>query len=181
MVEQSGGRLHTLLELIVGPPNSGKSLRAEDRCHALIRPSEVKLYVGLLPALPYYAARIGRHRARRGADWTLFEAGNELDRLVYQAAAPRECGVILIDGISDYVERAVRRQWLTSAAPAPAQVAGAALAVVHAFAAHARSVVIVATAAVSSDVMDQWSWCAHEANDIVIATLRDAARATDVR
>jgi len=91
-------------QVIVGPSNSGKSENAERLLLGLAR---TKIgYIATLPYLHHTAARINRHKARRGAQWITFEmvdSAEECLRLIEDAI--RRCQYLLLDGLSILVWR----------------------------------------------------------------------------
>jgi adenosyl cobinamide kinase/adenosyl cobinamide phosphate guanylyltransferase len=86
-----------------GQKNSGKSLCAEE--YLKRRVSNV-LYIGTLPLFHYYLETIENHRARRPADWDLYECCGDIEYDVNTicSALTERCG-LLIDGLSYYVIR----------------------------------------------------------------------------
>lgn len=83
------------LILILGGVRSGKSERAEE----LVRASGLEpVYVATARPLDAdMAARIARHRARRGSRWRSVEAPLEPDRAIRQESTPGRA--VLVDGL----------------------------------------------------------------------------------
>lgn len=84
--------------LFVGGASSGKSLIAEQCAERL---GTNRLYVATLTARDAEsAAKIGAHRARRGASWRTVDTGADLARCL--DACP-ECDVVLVDSAGVWV------------------------------------------------------------------------------
>lgn len=90
--------------MFIGPPNSGKSARAE--CLMQDLASSQIAYIATLPQLDASQARIERHQARRGMEWKTWEmvdTGDESLRLI--EAAMQLHRHVLLDGVSILVWR----------------------------------------------------------------------------
>lgn len=88
--------------LIVGPPNTGKSLLAERLLTGTGKPLG---YMATLPRMPSTAGRIARHAARRDGRWWLHEVGDDpLADMNWLGLLVEANRPVLIDGLSYWIE-----------------------------------------------------------------------------
>ncbi len=89
------GTKHTGMVFVVGGARSGKSRFAEE---VASRPGGRRLYVATAEALDVeMAARIEKHRARRGADWDTVEAPADPAGALSDALGGGEYSSVLVD------------------------------------------------------------------------------------
>jgi adenosyl cobinamide kinase/adenosyl cobinamide phosphate guanylyltransferase len=87
--------------MLVGPPKSGKSLRAEHMAESC---GSTQLYFATLPRLEEFASCIEKHRARRGPTWHLYEATGRPDldlQALEQGLSTHP--VVLLDGLTQLI------------------------------------------------------------------------------
>ena len=96
-------RVHSSF-FLVGPSNSGKSLRAESVAMAHSGPL---IYVGTLARVSSTVSKIRRHQKRRSIRWNLYETDGQdglasiLD--IVELSRRTGAGFILIDGFSQWL------------------------------------------------------------------------------
>ncbi|MGA8117965.1 MAG: bifunctional adenosylcobinamide kinase/adenosylcobinamide-phosphate guanylyltransferase, partial [Actinocatenispora sp.] len=97
---------HAQRVLVLGGTSSGKSSFAERLLtDETVDPSTEFRYLATgreNPDDPDWQARIGAHRARRGADWHTVECGTDPDRLLDALAEAPADSVVLVDDVGGW-------------------------------------------------------------------------------
>jgi adenosyl cobinamide kinase/adenosyl cobinamide phosphate guanylyltransferase len=96
----------TVIELVVGIKNSGKSFFAEERALAVASTSQ-PLYVATLPPIARFSERIRTHRLRRADRWHLLELSDSFNEILVASGSLAKPRVVLLDGLGAFLARSL--------------------------------------------------------------------------